>query len=112
MPRRRRPPLLLSAEFPALAAEITERLRARAEHQLAATVPGLHIIGRCRCGDDFCATMYTEPPPRGAYGSNHRSIDLDANEGLVILDVRHERIACVEVLNRDDIRRKLLGFFP
>jgi hypothetical protein len=112
MRRRGRPPLLLSAEFPALAAEITERLKARAQDQLAATVPELHVIDRCRCGDDFCATMYTEPPPRSAYGAGHRCIDLDADEGMVVLDVVHERIACVEVLYRDDVRRKLVELLP
>ena len=102
----------LSMEFPALAAEMTQRLTALGETDLADAVPALPLVDRCRCGDDFCATMYTEPKPEGAYGPTHRNIDLDAAVGWVILDVVEDRIVCVEVLYRDDIRQKLLTLFP
>ena len=102
----------LSVEFPALAAEMKQRLTVCGETCLAEAVPTLRLVDRCRCGDDFCATMYTEPKPKSAYGPSHRNIDLDADVGWVILDVVEERIACVEVLYRDDIREKLIALFP
>lgn len=56
-----------------------EQLLKHNEPVLAAQVRGLSIIDRCRCGDDFCATFYTEPPPKGRYGPNHRTLPLEPN---------------------------------
>jgi len=39
-------------------------------------------------------------------------MDLDAAEGMVILDVVAETIAHVEVLYREDIRQKLIAALP
>ena len=90
-----------------------ERLLARAgEPELAAQVSGLVIVDRCRCEDGFCASFYTQPKPEGRYGPDHDCIDLDANEGMVVLDVVAGMIAHVEVLNRDDVRTKLTAQIP
>jgi hypothetical protein len=82
------------------------------EKGLAATVPNLDLVERCRCGDDFCSTIYTRPKPKGRYGQSHRSFDLDAETGMIILDVVDSEIVCVEILFRDDVRRKLLEILP
>jgi len=37
---------------------------------------------------------------------------LDAAEGMLVLDVVAGTIAHIEVLNRDDIRQKLVAAFP
>jgi hypothetical protein len=62
--------------------------------------------------DSFCATFYTQPKPKGAYGPGHDSMDLDAEEGMIIVDIVDGNIACVEVLHRDEIRDRLLDIFP
>jgi len=82
------------------------------EAELAAQVPKLTIADRCRCGDDFCSSFYTQPKPKGPYGPGHRCLDLDAPEGMLLIDVVEGKIAHVEVLNRDDVRRKLRVAVP
>jgi hypothetical protein len=104
--------LNLREVLPELAEELEQLLRKQNEPELAAQVSNLRLCDRCRCGDDFCAMIYTLPPPQDRSGPNHRSFDLDAERGMIILDVRDERIACVEILNRDDIRAKVLALFP
>ena|ERR1700722_4559 len=49
---------LLADMFPALSTELKELLANIREAGLAAQLPGLAIIDRCRCGDDFCGTFY------------------------------------------------------
>jgi hypothetical protein len=63
---------------------------------LAKQIANLKIISRCHCGDDFCATFYTKPKPRG-YGAGRKSIDLDPQQGMIILDVMDGSIVEVEV---------------
>lgn len=70
------------------------------------------MVDRCRCGDDFCATIYTQTKPAKRYGPSHRSFDLDAHTGMILLDVVEEKIVCIEILNRSEIRMKLLEMLP
>jgi hypothetical protein len=103
---------LLSDTLPAFAAELRQLLVEKGEPGLAAQVPSLRIFERCDCGDDFCATFYTQAKPVGSFGPGHRNVRLFPDEGtLLILDVVAEEIACVEVLDRPDIREKLVGVF-
>lgn len=104
--------MLLTDVLPKLAVELEQLLKKRGEPELAAQVPTLAIVDRCRCGDDFCSSFYTQPKPEGAYGPGHRSLDLDAERGMVVLDVASGLIAHVEVLNRDDIRKPLVAALP
>ncbi len=104
--------LLLSDVIPALVTELEQLLKEEGERALAAQVRGLRIVDRCRCGDDFCATFYTEPPAKVNYGSGHRKIALTPKEGMIILDVVGPKIACVEVLYRDEIRKALHAALP
>src|SRR5258708_35762978 len=103
--------IFLAAKFPQLSQELQQLLIADGEIVLAAQVPELIILDRCRCEDDFCATFYVQPKPAGAYGPGHRCIPLDPNEGMLILDVLDERIAAIEILYRNDIRQELLAEF-
>lgn len=98
--------------LPQFAVELEQLLKKEGEAELAAQVAELVIVGRCRCGDDFCASFYTQPKPQGAYGPGHRCIELEPTEGMLILDVVKDRIAHVEVLNRNEIREKLLAALP
>jgi hypothetical protein len=103
---------LIAEVFPEFAAELEGLLQAEGETVLAKQVLALRIIERCQCGDDFCATMYTIPKPKGAWGRNHRNVLPEAKSGMIILDVVDEQIAEIEILNRDEIRKKLNDIIP
>jgi hypothetical protein len=105
-------PKLLAETIPLLAEELKQLLGDQGEPELAAQVPKLAILGRCRCGDDFCATFYVEPSLKKAYGPGHRNVALDPQRGMLILDVVDNKIVCLEVLYRDEVRRQLLVEFP
>ena len=114
LPTHRQPErhLLLADALPAFAAEFQRLLAEAGEPELAAQVPSLGIFGRCDCGYDFCATFFTQPKPKGAYGPGHRNVRLMPDEGMLILDVVAGEIACVELLDRKDPRQKLDEVFP
>lgn len=103
---------LLQDALPDLADELTALLSSHGEKDLAEQVPELRLVDRCRCGDDFCATLYTIPKPKGAYGSNHESIPLYPSSGHLILDLVDRKIVCIEILFREDIRIRVLQLFP
>jgi len=109
-PREKRLPL--GDILPAFAAELRQLLEGRGESELATQVPRLLIFDRCRWGDDFCAKFYTQPKPNGSFGPGHRNLRLMPEDGMLILDVVAGEIACVEVLDRNDIRKKLDAFMP
>ena len=104
--------MLITEAFPQFANELEQSLREQGELELAAQVPTLRVVDRCRCGDGFCSSFYTRPKPEGKYGPDHRCIDLHAAKGMLILDVVAGIIAHVEVLNRGDIREVLIAAFP
>jgi len=98
--------------FPALSTELQQLLAEQGEPELAAQVPNISVIERCRCEDDFCGTFYVLPKPAGAYGPGHRNVSLEPGRGMLILDVVNDKIAAVEVLYRDEIRQRLQIEFP
>lgn len=98
--------------LPNFSDELTTLLTAAGEQVLAAQVSGLSIVDRCRCGDDFCGTFYTELKPQGSYGAGHKNLVLEPVRGDVILDVVNGTIVCVEVLYRDEIRNALIDHMP
>ena len=103
---------LLRELAPNFANELAALLRAADEPRLADQVPALRVVGRCRCGDDFCASFYTAPPPAGAYGPGLRNVPLNPETGMVILDVVDERIMQVEVLYNPRFRQVLHAALP
>jgi hypothetical protein len=105
-------PMLLTETLPSFAAELEELLKKEGHAELAAQVSGLKIVDRCRCGDDFCASFYTERKPQRGYGAGHRCVELEPEAGMLILDVVADKIVHVEVLYRHDIREKLLVSLP
>jgi hypothetical protein len=102
----------LTEILPSLALELEQLLKNQGEAELAAQISQLTIVDRCRCGDDFCSSFYTQPKPEGHYGPAHRCMDLDAAEGMLLVDVVDGKIAHVEILNRVDVRRRLLAALP
>ena len=109
--RARMPPLLLEV-MPSLAKELEELLAETGYAELSGQVRELRIVDRCRCGDDFCATFYTQPRPSGSWGLNHYTVPLDPSQGTLNIDVVGDKIACVEVLYRDEIRKVLHSVLP
>jgi hypothetical protein len=103
---------LLNDSLPEFARELEELLTEQGESGLAAQLPELRIVDRCRCGDDFCATFHTAPKPKGSYGPHHRNLEVTSSDGLIILDIVNNKIVCVEVLYRDEIRQQLDAIFP
>jgi hypothetical protein len=97
---------LLSA-LPALSDELEKLLREANEFALADQVKDLEIVDKCRCGDDFCSSIYTAPKPSGKWGPSHRNVSLHPSEGMLILDVVEERISYIEVLFRDEVQAAL-----
>ena len=104
--------LLLRNVLPTFVPELERLLIETQESALSAQVRELNIVDRCRCGDDFCATFYTEPRPSGSYAPDHYCIDLDASEGMIILTVLAGKIAKIEVLYRDEIRKVIHQAMP
>ena len=101
---------LLTDALPEFAAELRQLLVEKGESELAAQVPTLAIHDRCRCKDDICCgTFYTQRKPGGAYGPGHRNVALTPDVGMVIIDVVDGEIMCVEVLDRAEVREKLLA---
>ncbi|SRR6266496_4990955 len=102
----------LSEALPDVAQEVAALLEKQGHGELAQQVPDLPLRDRCRCGDYFCATFYAVQPPRGAWGPGHENIALEPEEGMMILDVVNNRIVAVELLHREDVRRRLLELLP
>jgi hypothetical protein len=51
--------------MPAFSVELKRLLLAANESMLASKIDGLSLVEKCRCQDDFCASFYTAPKPRG-----------------------------------------------
>jgi hypothetical protein len=103
---------LLRITFPALADELVDLLNGASRQDLADQVPTLRVFDRCRCGDDFCSTIYFHQPPKGSWGKNHQNLSLEADTGMIILDVASGKLVCAEILYRPEFRTKLLLLLP
>jgi hypothetical protein len=103
---------LLRELLPAFAQELWDLLMKEGEPELADQVLDSRIVDRCRCGDDFCATFYVQPKPEGPYGPKHRNISLEPSQGMLVLDIVADRIAAIEVLYRDEVRKVLQAALP
>jgi hypothetical protein len=105
-------PNLLSMALPTFYKELERLVGQKNEPELASQLPGLLIVDRCRCGDDFCAAFYTQPKPHGSFGPGHRCLELEPEQGMILLDVVDGKIAQVEVLYRNEVRTELLAVLP
>lgn len=85
--------------FPDFAAEIVAALVLDAEEDLAAQIPHLAFWGRCSCDDDFCASFYTGPRPRGRWSDDgdHKNVVLAVEKGMIVFDLVDGAIRYVEV---------------
>lgn len=94
-------PALVSSRWPRLAAELTIALRGAGEDGLVSQVDSIRVVRECGCGDDFCQSFYTQPPPAGPYGPGHRCVALSPHRPwMLVLDVVDDLIMFVEVIDR------------
>jgi hypothetical protein len=130
-PINTRPLFRLTAIWPDVVARLKTLLTQAGESQLAETVEDLWVFDCCDCGADYCATVYTQPRPRGGFGPGHRNIvfwnpntvDLDtrktvAEQGIyptteftTILDVVDGNIMRIEILDDHESRSRLIAAF-
>jgi len=97
---------LVREVYPELVAELARLLEAEGERYLAILANDLRLVAPCECKDDCCQSFRTsEHAPGTPYGSGHRNVVLDPEEGMLILDVVDERIVYVEVLFHPPLRR-------
>jgi hypothetical protein len=98
-------PPLLQGLLPGLAAELAGALREKGEAALASEIGALPVL-ECDWSADAVA-IYTEPRPEGSFGPKLRTVHLDLRRGMAVIDVVEERITCVELLGRGDVRAVL-----
>jgi hypothetical protein len=115
-PPPRRPPntkplFRLAAVVPEFTDELSHLLSEQGEIALAACVPDLQVYDRCPCEGDFCATMYTQPIPEAAF-PGRGGVSVLSKAGPVYIDTSYGMIACIEVLDQPEIRRKLVAALP
>ena len=103
---------LLQEALPEFADELRALLEKDELVHFVTQVASLRIVDRCRCGEESCASFYTAPKPEGSWGVGHENIVLDAKEGMLVLDTVASKIVHVEILDRDEIREKLLRQVP
>ena len=102
-------PPLLREVYPDLSAELVSLLNAEELTDLSVCARDLRIVALCSSGDGFCQSFHTAPPPDGSYGPGHRCVPLLPERGMLILDVVHDRIVFVEVLDRPPLRDQRAG---
>jgi len=103
---------LLADALPEFARELEALLTGQGESELASQIGGLRIVGRCWCGDDFCATFYTQPKHKRSCGTDRKCVAVAPQNGMIVLDVVDGKILDVEVLFRDEIREQLDAILP
>ena len=102
----------LSSVAPELVAELRQLLLKEGQAARAAKVDALKIVDRCRCGDSFCASFWTAPKPEKGFGPGHRTIALAPQTGYLNVDVVGADIFQIEVLYRDEIRKRIRSALP
>jgi len=118
--------------WPEALANLERLLAESGESKLAASVNTLMVFDRCRCGADYCSSVYTKPKPSDGWGKPHRNLvfwnpetkDFDTRERIgdsgewqtteftTIIDVVKEEIAFIEILNDHESRRRLVEALP
>lgn len=101
--------------LPGFAVKLADRLCAQHREDLAAQVPGLLLVDRCRCDQAYCGTLYTVPPPTGSWkdgGAVHRNVEVEGMPGWTILDVVDGKICCIEALDQAVVRDALVEALP
>ena len=96
---------LLTNILPRLADELRQLLTRQGYLDLTDHISSVRIHDKCRCGNDFCSSIYTALKPEGAWGGGYETIVLDPDEGMINVDIVDRTIVYVEVINRPDIKK-------
>jgi hypothetical protein len=96
---------LLKTILPELCIELKELLKRRNIPGLTETVDSLMVFEKCVCGENACASIYTAPKPVESFGDGHENIMLDAECGMLILDVVNSEIRFIEILDRPEYKK-------
>jgi hypothetical protein len=124
-PTNLRPPFPLRDIWPEVIDRIKNLLTESGDLDLAASIDGLQVYDRCRCGQNYCALVLTQPPSNGADGATHRGVvfglgePTDPDTGKRIRDtyitslhVVDEVIVRIEILDDHESRRRLIMALP
>jgi hypothetical protein len=95
--------------MPEFAAELSVLLAQQDETTLAESVAGLWVLDRCRCGAEYCATIYTLNPD--AEYTDGLSL-FPKDRSVIYIDTVDGNIACIEALDLPEVRKKLLALLP
>jgi hypothetical protein len=98
---------LLKELFSELVEEIRTLLQAGDRTDLISSLESAIIVDKCRCGDDFCSSIYTAARPTGSWGADHETVPLEPQKGLINLDTVAGRIVYIEVIDRPNFRNVL-----
>jgi len=102
------PAPLISDVLPDLVEEIAYLLGQIGAAPLVEQLRALGIESICDCGDESCASFAT-----AAEVKVHRTIELDAMEGHLIVDLNTaDQICFIEVLARPDVKYLLEEYYP
>lgn len=101
----------MAEALPGLYREALTFLTSAGEDGLVEQLPHLLVVGRCRCGDPFCATFYTKSPVRYASPSQAEYIDIDSEGGMILIHITDGRIVEFEVIGRDEIKAQIEELF-
>lgn len=93
--------------WPDVVAQLRILLTDAGEPELAATVETLEVFDRCRCGADFCGTVYTQPGRK-----IRETCKSPTAPHTTILDVVNDQIMCIETLDDHESRRRLIAALP
>lgn len=89
--------------MPDFALELEKALRSDNLNELADSIRSLEIKGRCSCGDLWCSTFYVGGPQDSLIEKSDGTVCLDANAGMVNVDIVNGKITTIEVLDRIDV---------
>ena len=101
----------LRRALPDVVDELDRGLRKSGRTDLAATLTGLELVDRCRCGDSFCATSYTQPKASWPPPAELEDVVIEAPH-LLSLTIANGRIVAAEFLWRPALRARLLELLP
>ena len=104
--------LLLGEALPEFARELKRLLQEDGRPDLAVQVAGLPVLDRCRCGQSYCALFDTAPGGTKAGEGPQETVKFETRPGTLILDLRGDRIRCIEALDRTDVRDRLRALLP
>ena len=111
-PLERTPLFRLADVLPELADEMRDLLFRQGQRPIGEQVANLLIYNRCRCGSDRCATLHTLPKVEDALSRPSKILRLFPENGDILVHTVTGCITSIEVMDRSEIRAKLVALFP